>query len=280
MARLAAAALLLLFAAAAAAAAAAAPSSTKRGLAAYSGLSEAPLLCGDLALIGPAIRWMYSWGLAPSNTSCVTFAAGAVNFEPMVWGASAVGRPIFNASATHMLGFNEPNSNRQSNLTPQAAAKLWPQVAATARAAGLKLVAPVPSGSDTPWLTQFFAACGCEAEIDAVALHPYVGTGAELKQAINTWAAFGKPLFVSEFNNGNGMKNASAAEHLAYMTEALPILEADARVARYAWMSTRDVKVPGASLFAPGRSTLTPLGQFYFGFSHTAAAAHGEEEAA
>lgn len=248
-------------------AAAAAPSSTKRGIAAYSGASEAPLLCGDLALIGTAISWMYSWGLEPSNTTCAPFAAGGtVTFEPMVWGASAVGKPIFNASATHMLGFNEPNSGKQSNLTPQAAANLWPQVAATARAAGLKLVAPVPSGSDTAWLSQFFAACGCEAEVDAVALHPYVGTGAELKQALNTWSDFGKPLFVSEFNNGNGMKNASAAEHLTYMREALTILEADARVARYAWMSTRDVKVPGASLFVPASSTLTPLGEFYFRF--------------
>jgi hypothetical protein len=256
-------------------------SSTKRGMAEYAGGGvAAPLLCGDLNLIGSSISWMYSWGLTPANTTCPQIqSGGSIHFEPMVWGAKDVGQPAFTSSATHLLTFNEPNNKGQSDLTPQQAAKLWPQVAATAKAAGLQLVAPVPSGADTAWLKQFFQACGCEKDVVAVALHPYVSTGKALKNALDTWSTFGKPLHVLEFNNGNGGKNASAAEQLAYMQEALPVLEADSRVVRYAWMSARDAGVPGAALFQPvpagadGKSAvsvLTALGKFYFGYNYTA----------
>ena len=41
------------------------------------------------------------------------------------------------------------------------------------------------------------------------------------------------------------------------------ILDADARVERYAWMSGRNVKVPGCALFDGPGGTLTELGRFY-----------------
>ena len=58
--------------------------------------------------------------------------------------------------------------------------------------------------------------------------------------------------------------NASAAEHLAWMKAALPVLDADARVERYAWMSGRNDKVPGAALFDGAGGAMTALGRHYF----------------
>ena len=245
--------------------AAAAPS-TKRGLSSAHAPGHAATFCADLAAVQPALSWTYSWALSPPDTSCA--ALMKVGFEPMFWGASAAK----NASefwssplTTHVLGFNEPNGKSQSNLTPAEAAALWPAVAAAAHKRNLSLVAPVPSGADTAWLDAFFSACGgCEADIRVIALHPYSCSVAALKSALSTWGKYGKKLWVTEFNCGNGMKNASAAEHLAWMRIALPVLDADARVERYAWMSARDTKVPGSALFDGPGGTLTALGRFYF----------------
>lgn len=51
------------------------------------------------------------------------------------------------------------------------------------------------------------------------------------------------------------------------MKEALPILDKNSNVQRYSWMSARDNKVPGASLFTNNNNPMNPqftkVGQFY-----------------
>jgi hypothetical protein len=243
--------------------AAAAP--TKRGLSMAHSPLHAATFCADLAAAQSAISFTYSWALSPPDESCA--ALSEIDFAPMFWGSSAARNDSdlwTSPRTTHVLGFNEPNGKAQSNLTPAEAAALWPAVAAAARARNLSLVAPVPSGTDTAWLDAFFAACdGCADSIRVIALHPYSCDAASLKAALSAWGKYGKPLWVSEFNCGDGMKNATAAEHLAWMRIALPILDADARVERYAWMSGRNVKVPGCALFDGPGGTLTELGRFY-----------------
>lgn len=171
---------------------------------------------------------------------------------------------MMRAALTPFPSPSQPNGAAQSDMTPAAAAALWPTVAAQAKAAGLKLVSPAPSGQDTAWLHSFFSLCnGCKADISAIAVHPYVCDAAGLHSFITDWSStFNKPLWISEFNCGNGSRNASAAAHLAWMEVALPLLDQDARVERYAWMSARDVKVPGAALISP-EGQLTLLGERY-----------------
>ena len=220
--------------------------------------------CADLEAARASLSWTYSWALTPPSEGCG--ALSTVAFAPMFWGAAAVKNAsgMFTTGlSTHVLGFNEPNGKGQSDLTPAEAAALWPSVAAAATARNLSLVAPVPSGTDTAWLDAFFAACACKDDVGVIALHPYSCDAAALKSALTAWSKYGKPLWVTEFNCGDGMRNASAAEHLAWMKVALPLLDADPRVERYAWMSARDEKVPGAALFDGAGGTLTALGNWY-----------------
>jgi beta-glucosidase len=242
----------------------AASAASKRGLSAAANGAQGPTMCADFAAAQPAVSWLYSWSLFPANESC---PGVVLPFEPMFWGSASTknASALFATPAsTAVLGFNEPNGAGQSDLTPAEAASLWPVVAAAAKAHGLALVAPAPSGTDTAWLDAFFSLCaGCEADIAAIAMHPYVCNEPGLRGALDAFAKFGKPLWVTEFNCGDGMKNATAAEHLAWMKIALPILDADARVERYAWMSGRNKKVPGSALFDGPGGSLTQLGRFY-----------------
>src|SRR5262249_48968274 len=65
----------------------------------------------------------------------------------------------------YLLVLNEPNLTGQANLTPQAAAQLWPQYEAVAADAGVKIVGPAITWNTMPgyqdpvvWLDAFFAA--------------------------------------------------------------------------------------------------------------------------
>jgi hypothetical protein len=153
----------------------------------------------------------------------------------MIWGEKSVNQtPFVAAGTTHLLGFNEPNSAGQSNLSPARAAALWPAVVATARTAGLSLVSPAPAGNGVAWLDAFFAACGgCLAGIDAIAQHTYACSADALRSDLGLYVKYGKPIWVTEFNCGDGSRNASAPEHRAYMEAALPILDADPHIERW-----------------------------------------------
>lgn len=81
---------------------------SKRGFADAVSAVTTPNFCADLSLF-PAglLSWTYSWHSQPPNTSCAATAAGGpITFEPMRWGAKDPG-PLYTASATHLLGFNE-----------------------------------------------------------------------------------------------------------------------------------------------------------------------------
>lgn len=212
----------------------------------------------------PRIAWWYDWAMT---------GAGSVEFVPMMWGKDSVSTSV-PASSHYLLTFNEPNFQAQSNLTPQAAAALWPDVEAKAKAAGVPLVSPAMNfcgpasacnGTDPyQYLKAFFQACsGCE--VDYVAVHWYNCDLPSLKDylepggSLEGFEQFGVPIWLTEFScNGD----ASAAEQEAYMRAAVPYLEANPHVLRYSWFSADPI--PNAKLVAADGSP-TALGQVYLG---------------
>jgi hypothetical protein len=228
--------------------------------------------------LSPGIGWWYDWSNAAPKTPAP--AAGIV-FVPMIWGSADLLGPI-PAGSTHVLGFNEPNFKAQANLTPAQAAADWPQVEMLARAQGIPLVSPAvnfcgsasnTSGCSDPtitdpytWLKDFFLACtGCE--VDAVAVHwyncdlpslrAYIDGNVDAGGTLQGFLQFGKPVWLTEFSCD---ATHTVADQTAYMQKAVPYLESNAHVARYAWFSASPI--PNALLEAPD-GAVTALGALY-----------------
>eukprot|EP00931_Biecheleriopsis_adriatica_P032261 TRINITY_DN18842_c0_g1_i1.p1 TRINITY_DN18842_c0_g1~~TRINITY_DN18842_c0_g1_i1.p1 ORF type:complete len:278 (-),score=43.00 TRINITY_DN18842_c0_g1_i1:71-904(-) len=231
-------------------------------------------VCDDLALFGKVKPWFYnwrSWPTGPDYASCA--GAHDSGYIPMIWSGAGVDTTNITAGEA-LLGFNEPNMPSQSNMKPEDAAALWPQLVKRAASLGItRIGSPAPSAHSPShvdakqWLDAFFAACkGCQ--VDFIALHFYGCNANTLKHfLLDVHSRYDLPIWLTEFNCGDGMRNATALAHMKYMRGALPLLESLDFVERYAWMSARNGKIPGSSLIHPGSGTLTDLGKFYRDFS-------------
>ena len=111
------------------------------------------------------------------------------------------------------------------------------------------------------YLKDFFAACtGCR--VDYVAVHwydnfPSLQDYLEPTGSLEGFEQFGKPIWLTEFSlNGS----ASAANQEAFMKQAIPYLESNPHVFRYAWFSA-DPILNAKLINADG--TPTALGQVY-----------------
>lgn len=245
---------------------------SKRGLA-YGYNSD-----DDLAVLSPGIGWWYNWAAKPDDTLSKSYAALNIEYVPMVWGGTfdaATLEKQIPQGTKYLLTFNEPNFGAQSNLTPDAAAALWPQIQAFAKTRNMAIVSPAlnycgGNCNDTDpfdWLTKFFAAC-TDCQVDYVAMHWYACDKSSLVSTLGKYEAFGKPVWVTEFSCMDDKSKVNDADELAYMKDAVAALEADPKVFRYAWFTGRSTGTPSVSVLGTDSGTLTPLGQAYLTQPH------------
>lgn len=250
----------------------AAPTACKRGVA-YGYHSVA-----DLTALSKGIGWWYNWAAKPDDADvAAAHAALGVEFVPMAWGeASLAGLAAeVPAGARHLLGFNEPNFASQANLAPAEAAALWPQLEAFAKQHDLALVSPAVNFCGSPcnvanpfdWLDQFFAACPA-CKVDYIAMHWYACSDSALTWYLQEFESrYTQPLWLTEFSCLDASDTSEPVQQ-AYMKAALAILEADPRVARYAWFTGRSDHTPSLDLLGAD-GELTALGQTYVGYPQT-----------
>ncbi|HEY4239564.1 MAG TPA: glycoside hydrolase family protein [Kofleriaceae bacterium] len=239
-------------------------SSCKRGVA-YGEDSPA-----DQAALRAGVAWWYNWALSPDAAVASTYGAAGFEYVPMVWGEGSLdGAGAAVTTDEHfLLAFNEPDFTSQANLTPEAAAALWPQLEQIADAHGLALVSPALNycgggcNETDPfqWFDKFFAACP-DCRVDALAVHWYACTRDALENYISQMKQYGKPIWLTEFSCLDG-NDTSAATEQAYMADALDYLENEPAVARYAWFTGRWPATPTISLLGDD-GQLTDLGQQY-----------------
>ena len=215
------------------------------------GIAAAQLSPAQLQALSSTVRWGYSWEVAPTDASgqapgAASWATAGIEFVPMAWGSGAIGAlaagicQAATGPTLALLGFNEPNFPDQSNLTPDAAAELWPSLEEAATDAGVPvLVGPAMNFNDVDpivWLDAFFAACtGCR--VDAIAVHSYTCYWSYLSNHLDLYRKYNRPLWLTEFACADSVERKSAAGQMEYMEEVIPALEADPDVARYAWFS-------------------------------------------
>lgn len=149
-------------------------------------------------------------------------------------------------NVTHLLSFNEPDNTDQSNIPFAEAVTLHENLAQT----GLRLGSPAPTESQAfVWLKSFMAGAKEQnVKVDYVAIHWYdwgsylntLNTSPNANDVFNRfksyvnniYAIYGKPIWITEFNAN---RNTTSATHQAFITLALPWLEAQPFVERYAY---------------------------------------------
>jgi hypothetical protein len=222
--------------------------------------------------------WYYNWDQQPPAGNAPANVEDYVEYVPMAWGAHFDQQTLINYLLAHprvkfILGFNEPNFKGQSNLTPFQAAAAWPALQAIADRFNLTIVGPAINFSFTggavvengveyidpvKWYEDFFAACkGCR--VDHIAIHGYFSEPGYLPWMIGLFDKFNKPVWVTEFNQS---PSASADAAAQYMRAAVPLLENDPRVFRYAWFLGRGGSAT-TNLFGDQAGVLTNLGNVY-----------------
>jgi hypothetical protein len=252
------------------------PKSAKRGIAFDFATPE------DMAAVSSGVSWWYNWSPRPNAGVPTDYRSRyGMDFIPMLWNGNfdAVSIEAFlkaHPSIQYLLLLNEPNLTDQANMSPQAAAQLWPRYESVAANTGVKLVGPAitwgtyPGYSDpVVWLDAFYAAYRSangnrDPRIDYLAFHWYdYGLG----QQLDRLKKYGKPFWVTEFANCHSQKDGaqidSVAKQKAQMTEMVSVCESRADVFRYAWFTGRWTNDPcfASLLGAPG--TVNELGAHY-----------------
>jgi hypothetical protein len=223
--------------------------------------------------------WWYNWKgnvskpdtwEQPENKGLLTER----NFVPMIKERSSLQQDYLDGvfvGSPYLLAFNEPYGP-VVNISARETVESWPTVRGKAeqlkQASGknVEIVSPTvaPKEEGFEWVDEFVPLMETHGvDFAYLSVHYYTCEAKRLKRELdNLYVTFGKPIWLTEFNCGDGPRNASLAEHMEYMKLTLPMLERHPYVVRYAWMAST-APVIGASLVDEKAKALTPLGHFY-----------------
>lgn len=227
------------------------------------------------------VYWNYAWSL-----DRVDVQPSDIEFVPMVWGGKNVPTlkenlqtklqpQIDNGKAKRLLGFNEPDSSSQSDMTVAQALTAWPELEAT----GLPLISPSAVQPIGNWMTEFMNAVtqtansetGCQ-NLQWIGVHWYGSANVNDFKARMTevYNLYQKPLLLTEFAPADWTATTpqnnklTDAVVLQFMQQALPWLETTSWIAGYSWFSFKRSSPAGThSALFEDDGTLTALGQFY-----------------
>ncbi|XP_063417529.1 uncharacterized protein LOC134700089 [Mytilus trossulus] len=215
------------------------------------------------------VHWWYNWKHSPDRMHlqhhCPTANVRA-GFVPMINPKNFNRDLNISTNAQYLLGFNEPDHHKQSNLTVAQAVSMWKEV--EKKAAGKILVSPAVTNLN--WLQQFIHQCH-NCRIDHVAVHAYRCDAHQLIAYLkDAWNRFHKPIWLTEFACPH---TTSVNEQLRFMKDALPLLDAAPYVFRYSWFTSRFIHHnegtwvdASASLMKEHSAELSVLGHYYNNF--------------
>ncbi|MCL6669602.1 glycosyl hydrolase [Streptomyces panaciradicis] len=217
------------------------------------GVSLNPVDGASQALVDSKASWYFNWA---SSTGSVTKPDG-VEYVPMIWGPGSVTDEQLGSAkneGSELLGFNEPDSGSQANMTVEQALDLWPRLQST----GMRLGAPaVATGADIAggWLDRFMQ--GAEQRglrVDFIPLHWYgadFGPDAanQLSQYIQrVHDRYHKPIWLTEYGlidfSQATPRYPSQQEETAFINSSTRMLDGLDYVERYAWFTLSTTTSP------------------------------------
>lgn len=220
--------------------------------------------------------WNYSWGygIAPNQPA-------TVEFVPMAWGGfdpdtflSNVLPDVNSGKYKRFLGFNEPDGEKQANMTVERAIQLWP----TLQQLGIPLGSPaVVDAENGTWLEDFMAEVDrLGYRVDYICVHNYPGTSVEnfKTKMTNIHNKYNRPIIVTEFAPADWTASTPAqnkhteAAVLNFMKGVLNWMEETDFIYGYSWFSFSKTEAAGctSALFNED-GTLTTLGEYYANFT-------------
>jgi autotransporter-associated beta strand protein len=206
--------------------------------------------------------WYYDWNNAGASTL-------DNEYVPMKWGATTTWDPMSNITSlqgsTEVLGYNEPDSSSQANVTISNAAAYWPYMMQS----GLRLGAPAVSssgvtGQGLEWLYGFMnLVTNLGYRVDYIPIHFYDcdWSATQFSNYIaGVYQVTGLPVWVTEFNYGadwcsdapTESEEATDISSYIQMLESTPFVE---RYAIYSYFATNRTMIVN--------NVLTPAGTNY-----------------
>lgn len=187
------------------------------------------------------VGWYYNWG---PKSEIKTH----LQFVPMAFRISSIEK--LPANSTVVLGFNEPDNGKQSNLTVSEGVAAWPSLHGRAQLVGAPAMAKDPTKPGS-WLMDFMRSA---PKVDFMTLHWYKGANAKkfIADVQTLCEAYHKPVWVTEFapqTAGDAREKPSRYSQVevdTFIKEATQWMEKSDCVHRYAW---HDAKVGTSSLF-------------------------------
>jgi autotransporter-associated beta strand protein len=219
----------------------------------YGGGDGATTICEPL--------WFYDWGDGSTSTL-------DREFIPIKWDETGNYNNINNKQkSTQVLGYNEPDSCSQANISVADALAIWPSLMQS----GLRVGAPAVSdsglaGEGLDWLYNFMnQATNRGYRVDYIPIHWYKcgQSAASFSNYLYTvYQKYGRPIWVTEWNNGASWcqgdisyaTSATTISNFINMLESAPFVE---RYAIYPWWSDT------SGLAVVTNSVLTPVGVVY-----------------
>ena len=208
-------------------------------------------ICGEgLRCQAVDASWYYNWVTSPSGKFD---GQNEVEFVPMFKHGWDVTKKNLNKvealktshNVSHVLGFNEPDSKKQGNVTVKKALELWPKLVELDLRLGSPAVTDNARGK--AWFNQFMQqAKRRKFKIDFICLHlyPNIKNQNSVNQFVRKIAhmheAYKLPIWITEFsllNFGSKDRNMTALDNLKFMKLVLPYLNKLNYVERYSWFS-------------------------------------------
>ncbi|RAP41731.1 hypothetical protein BYZ73_09015 [Rhodovulum viride] len=197
----------------------------------------------DLESVG--VAWYYTWSdwaLYDADPAPETVGFVGMTWDERLVTPEALER-IRASGATALLGFNEPDLDRQADMSIAQALDLWSALEAT----GLRLGSPAASQDQTlggdSWLGRFVAGAEARGQtVDFIAVHYYSDSGdvAEFEAWLKAvHAQYDRPVWVTEWvlADWTGARSFSAAEQAAFARAATEMMDDLDFVERHAWFA-------------------------------------------